>query len=466
MFRSHSLQFLPLINNNNHPTFNCKVNVNKSLPNIDIFTCSRTNKETSGEVELAISGGLKRQNSKRVKLLQKTWAAVKTIIHPSGGRRNSKAKQQSEDQISPTAKKYTNSSSSVPTTPNKKHTAAAAFDFNIDAVAAAAAISSAAIGHVANSRPSTSQQHNQFQISHSQSYNQNQDQQRYCYYNPNFTTSRRSRSIDLEDDDDEVIRNYVELQKRLSDELHQAIVHKDEKKKDEVLSEEFKKRLQLWDMWKASTGKYKITEEELQQLIPSDFSKKLQEWEYIKTRPKDEATHNNHDLSSLSSTGGGRYHDGDNNLTDSKNAAASGKKIQRKKKSSEVNRQKELAWLEKQLEKIECEKKRLEREMKKYCERESRLEKMREALKNSPGPKEEVWIKTPTAECKVEGINEKFTKKLYKWEERQGIEPESSTMALLNPKYYSPTREKPQILDTVELVRNLLPNGNLFPNKI
>ncbi len=81
----------------------------------------------------------------------------------------------------------------------------------------------------------------------------------------------------------------------------------------------------------------------------------------------------------------------------------------------------------------QVEKARLEREMRKYCEREVRLEKMREALKNSQ--RKDFWIKTPTAECKVEGVNEKFTKRLYEWEEKQGIQPESSTMALLSPKY-------------------------------
>ena len=31
-----------------------------------------------------------------------------------------------------------------------------------------------------------------------------------------------------------------------------------------------------------------------------------------------------------------------------------------------------------------------------------------------------------------QGINAKFTQKLYEWEERRGIAPESSTLALLN----------------------------------
>jgi len=204
----------------------------------------------------------------------------------------------------------------------------------------------------------------------------------------------------------------------LSDELHQAI--KEDKRKDEGLSEDFKKRLQQWEMWKASTGKFHYTEEELQKLIPLEFSKKLQEWEDIKNRPRDCSQ----SPSQTASTSGS-----------SKNER------RKKKKNDESHRQKELAWLEKQLEKIEVEKKRLEREMVKNCEREVRLQKMREALRNNPDPKQEVWIKTPTAECKVEGINEKFTKKLYKWEEKRGIQPECSTMALLNPKYFASTPE-------------------------
>jgi hypothetical protein len=310
---------------------------------------------------------------------------VKTIIHP-GGRRNSRPKPSqspsaeldSPRTASPSLKpNKPGTSSSVPSTPSKK----LVFDFE------------------------------------------------------NIAEYREEREGA---DEEAVVRNYVELQKRLSDELHQSIGIGNPKahRESERLSDDFKKRLQQWDMWKASTGKYVYTEAELQKLIPSDFSKKLQEWEDIKTRPRAEEPGTAGSSSFGQSRGGGS----------SSRAKVKGGLRKAKKKegsSEETNRQKELDWLEKQLEKIEGEKQRLEREMRKYCEREARLEKMREALKNSPGPKEEVWIKTPTAEVKlVGGIDEKFTKKLFQWEERQGIQPESSTMALLSPKYFTPTPEQ------------------------
>ena len=49
---------------------------------------------------------------------------------------------------------------------------------------------------------------------------------------------------------------------------------------------------------------------------------------------------------------------------------------------------------------------------------------------------EEITVKTSKGEeFKFGGISEKFTKKLFEWEERKGIAPESSTIALINPSY-------------------------------
>ena len=43
-----------------------------------------------------------------------------------------------------------------------------------------------------------------------------------------------------------------------------------------------------------------------------------------------------------------------------------------------------------------------------------------------------IQVKTSRGEeFRFEGISEKFTRKLYEWEERRGIRPESSTIALL-----------------------------------
>ncbi|KAB7497846.1 hypothetical protein Anas_08774 [Armadillidium nasatum] len=95
------------------------------------------------------------------------------------------------------------------------------------------------------------------------------------------------------------------------------------------------------------------------------------------------------------------------------------------KAESQKHRDKELLWLEKELHKIEREKQRLEREKEKFMEREARLEKMRHAMRQGPAEKKEIYIKTSTGEFRFEGISQTFTKKLYEWEERRGIRPES-----------------------------------------
>jgi len=48
---------------------------------------------------------------------------------------------------------------------------------------------------------------------------------------------------------------------------------------------------------------------------------------------------------------------------------------------------------------------------------------------------ERVTVKTAKGEeFAFDGISEKFTRKLWEWEERKGIAPELSTIALLNPE--------------------------------
>ena len=57
---------------------------------------------------------------------------------------------------------------------------------------------------------------------------------------------------------------------------------------------------------------------------------------------------------------------------------------------------------------------------------------MRQAMCHQPPAKKEITVKTAAGEeFKFEGINHKFTKKLYEWESRRGIAPESSTITLL-----------------------------------
>ena len=99
-----------------------------------------------------------------------------------------------------------------------------------------------------------------------------------------------------------------------------------------------------------------------------------------------------------------------------------------------------IAWLEKELYKLQREKRKLEREKAKYIDREQRLEKIRIAMRNQQ--QKEITVKTSTGEeFKFGGISEKFTRKLFEWEERKNIAPESSTIALLNSNLYgdSPT---------------------------
>ena len=63
-----------------------------------------------------------------------------------------------------------------------------------------------------------------------------------------------------------------------------------------------------------------------------------------------------------------------------------------------------------------------------------RLEKMRAALsKRRSSEQKEITVKTAKGEeFRFGGISEKFTRKLYEWEEQKGIAPESSTIALLH----------------------------------
>ena len=73
---------------------------------------------------------------------------------------------------------------------------------------------------------------------------------------------------------------------------------------------------------------------------------------------------------------------------------------------------------------MQREKQRLEREKSKYVEREHRLEKIRNAM-----GMQEITVKTSKGEeFKFGGISEKFTQKLFEWEERRNIAPESSTI--------------------------------------
>ena len=86
-----------------------------------------------------------------------------------------------------------------------------------------------------------------------------------------------------------------------------------------------------------------------------------------------------------------------------------------------------IAWLEKELHSLQREKQKLEREKEKYLDREQRLEKIRTAMRNQQ--QKEITVKTSNGEeFKFGGISENFTRKLFEWEERRNIAPESSTI--------------------------------------
>ncbi len=105
-------------------------------------------------------------------------------------------------------------------------------------------------------------------------------------------------------------------------------------------------------------------------------------------------------------------------------AAAAGGKIGGTTSSSKTSggeeqiktKEKDLQWLEKELQKIEREKLRLEREREKYMERESRLEKIREAMRHQPTnsggrggggsrQRDEICIRTSTGEFRFQVLD-------------------------------------------------------------
>ncbi|ODM91705.1 hypothetical protein Ocin01_14979 [Orchesella cincta] len=187
----------------------------------------------------------------------------------------------------------------------------------------------------------------------------------------------------VDNESERIRRNYALLQKRLSEELHARMSECKDKHHDN-LSDEFRKRLMQWEMWKASTGKGQYTEEEILRNLPSEFGKKLIEWEWMKE----------------------------------------GRKV-----CEEVGT---LDWVEKNLEELRNEKRNLISRLRVINERESRLVRIRNAMKRPEG----IWIKTPTGKCRVEKLTDEFAKKIYEWEEKRCVRAEFSTIALLDPKYY------------------------------
>ena len=89
--------------------------------------------------------------------------------------------------------------------------------------------------------------------------------------------------------------------------------------------------------------------------------------------------------------------------------------------------------------KLQREKLKLEQEKAKYMDREHHLERIKNTMGMMGGTVDEkITVKTAKGEeFKFDGISEKFTRKLFEWEERKNIAPESSTIALLNSNFGS-----------------------------
>ena len=208
--------------------------------------------------------------------------------------------------------------------------------------------------------------------------------------------------------------------------------------------------------------------EEIQKLMPDDFNRKLKEWEQIKEtgvgrqgpevdrgrsairRKSSSSSNSNQNLfnSKTRKSSIKRRHDKrpEKHPIPCSEAASGGFVVSGAKSAlvaAKTVQERDSAWLEKEIQKVHREKERLERERLKYAAKEEKLQKMYQATllrkqmdKTKENINEEITVKTAKGEeFKFGGISEKFTKKLFEWEERKGITPESSTIALISPQY-------------------------------
>ncbi|CAN7994104.1 unnamed protein product, partial [Ixodes hexagonus] len=150
---------------------------------------------------------------------------------------------------------------------------------------------------------------------------------------------------------------------------------------------------------------------ELQRNLSEDFSQKMLEWERIKAA---KVSHN------------------PRRAQRSATAKPPRDKSKTSVRTDKNHKQKDLTWLNRELQKMEREKERLSKETHKFQERSIRLHRLRHALVNAPGARNEVLVRTSAGEFRFEGISNAFTKKLYEWETKKGVVPEFSTIALLD----------------------------------
>ncbi|XP_018566283.1 uncharacterized protein LOC108907199 [Anoplophora glabripennis] len=285
--------------------------------------------------------------------------------------------------------------------------------------------------------------------------------------------------------EDEIQRDYRKLQKKLSLEFQEKLSEWERLKQsspagsnpssscgfvEENKDPNFLKKMEEWQKMKSHQTSTK-TQMPSEFDLPPEFKKKLQEWEKIKKSSGKEASGVKKKLGEVGrwkSLSGHRSETstafeypplsedfrkkldewkqikaagGASNLlqasTKQKEKSPSPKLIRKDSSPKHSKKQKEqdkdIYWVEKELNKIEKEKQRLERERQKFLEREERLSKLRKSVIG--GNKKEVLIHTPSGFYRFEGISRKFTQKLYEWEKAKGIAPEASTFALLSSSY-------------------------------
>ena len=203
-----------------------------------------------------------------------------------------------------------------------------------------------------------------------------------------------------------------------------------------------------WEVRKALAGQSAKKVEEIQKMMPDDFNRKLKEWEQIKSSSTSRPTLERKPRSSTSSSvQSGHPQKKKKSSREYKRRSYEARKAAAAAKAMATNdmtpmHERDTIWLEKELLKIQREKQRLERERAQFQEREQRLEKMRQAL-DKHHKKEVITVKTARGEefC-FGGISEKFTRKLYEWEEARGIAPEESTIALLQHQEEQQPKDK------------------------
>ncbi|XP_015919958.2 uro-adherence factor A [Parasteatoda tepidariorum] len=164
---------------------------------------------------------------------------------------------------------------------------------------------------------------------------------------------------------------------------------------------------------------------ELQQNLSDDFNKKLEEWQ----RCRDEGIHKSPVLEVERKDSFGRMR----KISKPEKKMSTGEKLS---KTGHQIPKKDLSWLEKEQQKIEREIIRLTKEKQKFEKRAIRLKQLKEAM--TDGQRKEVLVKTSAGEFRFEGISDAFTKKLYEWETKKGVNPELSTIALLDESLKPP----------------------------